>query len=393
MERPDPHPPDPAHSRGAPVTSEPGGSSDPGEPSAAASSTDPARKASGPEPLGPAAKWRAELKEALSARTVALVLGVLVLQLGFIWSYVGAFHHPAPHRIPIEVTGPSADVSSAVRSLNSLPGRPLRASPASSLASAETALRRGRTDGVLAIGAASSSPNSAADRLLVAGGDGAALSEALVEVMTAAEHAAHRSLSVVDLVPAQPGDARGLTGFYLVVGWLVGGYLVASLLGVAKGALPATTSRAILRLGALVPYCLASGLGGALIVGPVLSALRGHTLALWLLGSLVVYAAASVTVAFEVLAGVVGIGLAVAVFVILGNPSAGGAYQAPLLPGFWRAINPALPNGAAVTALRQIVYFGSFDIGSELLVLAAYAAAGTVASIGIASLKNRTRQP
>ena len=36
--------------------------------------------------------------------------------------------------------------------------------------------------------------------------------------------------TVTDAVPAQPGDARGLTDFYLVVGWLIGGYLVAALL-------------------------------------------------------------------------------------------------------------------------------------------------------------------
>jgi hypothetical protein len=36
----------------------------------------------------------------------------------------------------------------------------------------------------------------------------------------------------------QPGDGRGLTGFYLVVGWIVGGYLVAALLGVSGGVPP-----------------------------------------------------------------------------------------------------------------------------------------------------------
>ena len=56
--------------------------------------------------------------------------------------------------------------------------------------------------------------------------------------------------------------------------------------------------------------------------------------------------------------GLVGIGLAILVFVVLGNPSAGGAYPAQLLPPFWSAIGPWLPPGAATGAIRGIVYFG-----------------------------------
>jgi hypothetical protein len=48
--------------------------------------------------------------------------------------------------------------------------------------------------------------------------------------------------------------------------------------------------------------------------------------------------------------GIVGIGVAIVLFVVLGNPSAGGAYQLPLLPGFWRTIGDTLPNGAGVLA-------------------------------------------
>jgi len=58
--------------------------------------------------------------------------------------------------------------------------------------------------------------------------------------------------------------------------------------------------------------------------------------------------------------------------VVLGNSSAGGAYPAPLLPTFWRAISPALPNGAGVQALRRIVYFGSYNITDNLLIISLY---------------------
>ena len=75
---------------------------------------------------------------------------------------------------------------------------------------------------------------------------------------------------------------------------------------------------------------------------------------------------------------------------MLGNPSAGGAYPAPLLPGFWRAISPALPNGAGVEALRRIVYFGSYGITGNLPIIAPYiVTAITVALTGTSLLARR----
>jgi hypothetical protein len=61
-----------------------------------------------------------------------------------------------------------------------------------------------------------------------------------------------------------------------------------------------------------------------------------------------------------------------------------------LLPGFWRVIGPALPNGAGVEALRRIVYFGSYGIAGNLIVIAAYiAAAVAVALVGTLVLNRR----
>ena len=129
------------------------------------------------------------------------------------------------------------------------------------------------------------------------------------------------------------------------------------MLGVSSGARPATTRRAVIRLLSLIPYAILSGLAGALIVDQGLGALTGHFLALAALGMLLVYAAMAAT-AFQVLFGVIGIGITVLVFVVAGNPSAGGAYQPALLPGVFRAVGSLIPNGAGVDTVRRIVYFG-----------------------------------
>jgi hypothetical protein len=327
----------------------------------------------------------AELFEAVTARTVLLVIGVLLIQLGFVLSYVGAFHRPTPHQIPVAVVAPSEISSHVVTELSGLPGRPLSATAVPSRGAGLTLLRHGSTSGVFIV-----DPAGKTDSLLVASGGSAAASTAVEDVLAQVEKAEHRAVTVTDALPAQPGDARGLSGFYLVIGWLVGGYLVAALLGIANGARPASTRRAIHRLMALVPYCILSGLGGAILVGPVLGALNGHFVALWWLGAFLVFCAAAVTMAFQALFGVVGIGLTLILFVVLGNPSSGGAYPASLLPPFWRAIGNSIPNGAGVEAVRRIVYFGSYDVGSNLLVIAIYTVAGAaIAIMGTSVLARR----
>jgi hypothetical protein len=330
----------------------------------------------------------AELRDAVSFRTTTLVAGVLLVQLAFILSYVGAFHAPKPHRIPLAVAAPPTAVGRLVGELNGLPGDPLHATAAGSSADAATAVRDGSKSAALVVDARGSR-----DTLLVASGGGAGVATAVEGVVRRVEGTRNRGVVVRDVVPLQAGDARGLTGFYLVIGWIVGGYLMASLLGVAKGARPATTRRAIIRLLAVAPYAGLSGLGGAIIVDPVLGALTGHFLALWGMGVLLVYCAAAVTLAFQVLAGVLGIGLTVLLFVVLGNPSAGGAYQPPLLPPFWRALADALPNGAGTDAVRRIVYFGGHGITGHLLVIAGWLVGGVAVALLASLRQDRTHRP
>src|SRR3954454_15584626 len=66
-----------------------------------------------------------------SPNAVALVLlPALVLMLAFALSYVGAFHDPTPHNVPLAVVGPP----SLATQLDQLPGDPLdtRESPSRS---------------------------------------------------------------------------------------------------------------------------------------------------------------------------------------------------------------------------------------------------------------------
>jgi len=200
----------------------------------------------------------------------------------------------------------------------------------------------------------------------------------MTEVLDAVGVSLHRTVTVDDIRPPSPGDRNSLTSFYLAIGWIVGGYLVASILGISDGSRPANPQRATVRLVVIAVYALVTGLLGAVIVGPVLHALPGPTLALALLGALLVFSAGAFSMALQVVAGVIGIGITILIFVVLGNPSAGGAYSWQLLPGFWRVIGPWIPSGAGTAAARGIAYFGGVAIGTDLVVIAAYGVIGIV---------------
>jgi hypothetical protein len=139
-------------------------------------------------------------------------------------------------------------------------------------------------------------------------------------------------------------------------------------------------------------YAAAGGLLGAVVVGPVLGALPGSVFALWGLGALIVFAVGMITLALEAMTGVVGIGIAVLLIVIAGNPSAGGAFPLPMLPPFWRAIGPYLPPGAGTWTARSIAYFHGNAVTSELLVLSAYAVAGTAVALLAVPRRRRAAQ-
>jgi hypothetical protein len=329
------------------------------------------------------AAW-AELRDAVTPRTLALVSGVLVLQLGFIFSYVAAFHNPRPHRVPIAVVAPAQSAQRVIAAINAIGGNVARAHAVPDEATARRQIRSGTDSAAFIL-----NPSAGGDQLLLASGGGEAVAEAVKQIGARVEAREGRKFTATDIVPLQAGDARGLTGFYLVIGWIVGGYLFAAMLGIATGPRPASTRRAALRVAAIPVYAALSGLGGALIVDQLLGALTGHFLALWWLGALIVAASAAATIAFEVLFGIVGIGIVILAFVVLGNPSAGGAYQLALLPGFWRAIGGWLPNGAGTDTVRRIVYFGSHGIAGHLITLALYVVIGTLVTLGVTRLRGR----
>jgi uncharacterized phage infection (PIP) family protein YhgE len=93
--------------------------------------------------------------------------------------------------------------------------------------------------------------------------------------------------------------------------------------------------------------------------------------------------------AFQVIFGIAGTAIGVLLFLVIGNPASGGSSAPELLPGFWRTLSQVLPPGAAVTSMRDVVYFHGHGSSHELIVLAVYAVLG--ASVAMIAYRLRTR--
>ncbi|MFE2415002.1 ABC transporter permease [Kitasatospora sp. NPDC059408] len=318
----------------------------------------------------------AELKGAVTPRAALMVIAVLLLQLGFITSYVGALHKPAPHNLSIAVVAPPQVAPKLVGALESVPNDAVKPVTAPD---AETATAQIKDQKIYA--ALVFNPAGTEDTLLTGGARGTSAAKAAESITTALEKTQGRTVKVEDVVPLAKGDTNGLSAFYLVIGWCVGGYLVASILGISAGSKPANVHRLLIRLGAMALYSIAAGVFGTLIAGPVLDALPGSIPSLSAVGALVVFTVGAFTMALQCLFDIIGIGIAVLIFVVLGNPSAGGVYPAPMMPPFWRAIGSWIPNGAGTAATKSIAYFGSTNMAMPLLVLVVWAVLGVAVAL------------
>jgi len=191
-------------------------------------------------------------------KAVAIVLfPALVLMLAFAFSYVGAFHDPTLHHVPVAVVGPPA-VSGG---LNQLPGDPLDARQSPSRADALSQI-----DDRKVYGAYDASTN----RLFVASAANRATAIALETVFNRVAAAQNRpAVRVTDVKPLPPKDPNGTAAFYAVIAWVFGGYIGATLIGLIGTPRSRSRKRAAARIGALA--------GFGLVVGACYAVYRGVT--------------------------------------------------------------------------------------------------------------------
>ena len=328
------------------------------------------------------------------ANRTPLLLGLIfVMQMAFIWSYVGALHEPDPVHVPFGVVAPEA----VFTALQQQVGDQTDAVTLVSVPSADQArsdVEDGTLPGAVVIGGSGAN----LDTLIVTEVPSIAYESLFREVLdtiddtlAAKDPSAARGYSIDKVNPFDPGDPKGLAPFYLAIGWVVGGYLLVAFFGFTQRHVHGWDGL-LRRFGVLVGYALASGIGGALIIGPLLGAFGGHFWAVAALGATLSLAVCVSVQAVELLAGpIYGTGLAIIAFVVLGNPSAGGPFPRSFMPAFWDHIGAWLPPGIGTDGLRGVVY-DSGAMGPVVARLIGYIVIGALVCVaGTAMLVRRDR--
>jgi hypothetical protein len=294
-----------------------------------------------------------------------------VLLLAFAFFYVGAFHKPIPHNVPLAVVGPAA----VAKRLDRLPGKPFDTRESASRSDALSQINDRTVYGAY---------EAATNRLFVASAANRAVATALEQRLDRVAAAkGRRAVSVTDVKPLPANDPNGTAAFYAVIAWVFGGYIGSTLIGLIGTPRSRSRAHAVARIGVLAGFGVVAGILSVILLRVCFGVFAGHVVALCAIGALTVFASGAATAGIQAAAGPAGTGLVVLLFVILGNTASGGPFARPLLPWLWRTIGGVLPPGASVDLSRAALYFDGARIVGPVLALFAWAVFGTVLAVAL----------
>jgi hypothetical protein len=315
-----------------------------------------------------------------SIRTTLLphLAAALVVLFAMTSIYVAAFHSPRPRHVPIAVVASPPATARIQLALNHAAPGAFDVRRLASEAQARRAVAHAEVRGALV-------PGAHGDRGYVARAFGVSETLATTTALQSLAAHAHVPLSVTDVVPLPARDRFGLSSLFTVVGTLLPS--LAFGIGLAFVAARMAWTR---RWGAILVYGVLAGLVIALGVDLLVGALTASFAGLALIGCLLALAVASFAHGTVRLVGPPGILIALAVMMIVGLPSSGGAVTHELQPDFFAAISQWLPPGAALTAIRNAQYFHWAGTLQPLLTLVGWALLGV--ALGLAGDRVRVRR-
>jgi len=291
----------------------------------------------------------------------------------FVALTLSAFHAPRPHDLPVGIVGPAVVTGPVEHALDSADPAAFGWRSYSSEVGARTGIAQREVDGALV----ASGRNL---RLLVAQGGGTGPAQALTQAFGAVAARSGRHLVVADVVPPLPGDTQALSSWFVVLG-----VLIPSLAAGSGSALAFRRGRPTLAVAAPVAVAVVIGLVSAAVADGI-AGLGNYAAIAGIVALFSLAVAAPTALLARIWPPLVTV--AVLVLIVFGIPVSGGpANLASFGPAFLRVLDPALPLGAAASAVRNVVYFGGHATALDLWVLAAWALAGVVGLILLAALR------
>jgi hypothetical protein len=303
---------------------------------------------------------------AATKRVAAALAGGLVMLFASTTLLVAAYHAPRAKGLDVAVVGSPEQAAAVQGRLDAAARGAFDVRRYATAGAARAALGDTSVHGVLTV-------DRTGVHAQVAGAFGTAPTEAVVGAARGLARASRAPLSVEDVAPLPSSDRRGLSSLFTMIGTLIPSLVFGAMLSLVGSRLPAR-----LRWSAIVVFAVLAGIVTAFAVDVVVGALSDHLVGIAVVTGLLALAVSAAAHGLGHLRGPAGIAVAILLMLLLGLSSSGGALTYALEPGFYGAISQLLPPGAALTAIRNVEYFGWSATTAPLLVLGAWAAGGLV---------------
>lgn len=302
--------------------------------------------------------------------TLIGAVGATVISLLFISSFMGALHKPGPHGVPVGIVGTPAQATALHRALDDQASGGFTVKSFPTVRDAQNAILNRHQYAALV-------PGPGQQVLLTATAAGNAVTGDTVKAFAGVARTAQLPLTINNIRPLPPNDPQGISQVFFVVALLAPSLVFGNLLVTKFGTNLSPPGQVL----AAAVYAVIVAAVATAIADPAIGALTGAPWGIFGIGTLLAFVAAVVPAAAVRWGKGLGYIVVFLLFIPVGIASSGTTLGPYLITPWYADLGKALPAGAALPAVQNTVYFHGNAITTPMLVLSAWAVAGTIALI------------
>lgn len=315
---------------------------------------------------------RVPLRTVLSHAAVPVLMGLIMAV-----AYLGGFHQPQPHAVPLAIVGPTQQVQPIATAAHKALGDKADVKVVATEQEAVEQIKDLKLTGAYV-------PGKTSATLLVSTMASDAGKSTATQMLSPIAAKQRLPLTSKDVTPVPESDPVGQNGFFYLVALTVGSYATAIAIG-AAGATRRMRERTGLALGAAVVISTA----GLAIARAAYGMFPGHLPAVW--GLSLVYCAAVllIGVGLHPLFGRFCTLVYSAAFVAVNFTTSGGVFPSYLQPAFFGWLHHFWIGAGFVETLRRVLYFPQVSISGPMAILFGWLLLGVLCIVGGHLLERR----
>ncbi|MBW4094332.1 MAG: hypothetical protein HIU81_02450 [Acidobacteria bacterium] len=292
------------------------------------------------------------LRTVLSHVLLPILMGAIMATV-----YLGGFHKPDPHGLPLAVVGQAAVAGPVAATIQQAVGEKAAVTSIPTEAQAIDDIKNLRISGALV-------PGSNSDTLLTstaASDTSASVAEKIFRTVAQKQGV---TLQVNDVVPVTGDDPAGQNSFFYLVALTVGSYATSIAIG-ATTASRRFRDRVAIGAGAAVVMST----GYLVIAAAGFHMFAGHVMAAWGFSLLYSTTVLAIGIGLHAVLGRFSTIVYSSIFVAINFTSSGGVFAPQLQPGVYGWLHDFWIGSGFVEGLRRVVYFPEASLAGPMGIL------------------------